>query len=1253
MADVIVEGTVKAKKSYWNTDKTMIYSAFTVAVQQTFKGSTYTYIDIISQGGIVGDRAIEVYPGFNPEIASKGIFFVKIQSPHSSQLIQTIPFAGPQSHILYDNQGIISDPFLPIQSVNVILKQISLFTGSPYKQFIKPSIQDKQEKTLAASISSINPTNAAAGIGTVLTINGSGFGTSYSGSANVEFKNSDDGGSTWISALASNIVSWNDAQIQVKIPTKSGTGVVKVTAKDGTVANSSLALTINYNALNTTFNNNHYRFWLSNQDNMGGHTLTFNDAFGADPTSAVKRALQSWRCGSFVNFKIATNTSTVNTFSNDGINIIAFNDAALPAGALGVTYNYFASCANNQWYNDGFDMLFRVIPGAGWNFGPGATSGNKYDFETVVLHELGHAHQLGHVINNSYVMHYAVGTNTDKRTLSTVSDIAGGADIVDFSIANKPCGPQLMTKLNASNCELGLPPSADFSTNTIAGCSPLQVSFQDNSTSNPTLWAWDIDNNGTIDYTTKNPVHTYINSGNYSVKLTATNSNGSHSVIKNNAITVYNQPMAFGKGYYRICSGQTATLANSPSASGGTPPYIYSWSPINGLSNPAIANPTLLCTFPETRIYTLTVTDALGCSSIARDTIFPYLKLQINAGVDQSVCKGSIINLGGSPTASSGYPPYQYSWFPVTGMNNPTDANPTIIVNQSETYICTVTDINNCAVKDTIIISMNPPVSVQAGQDVKVCKGTLVTLGGNPTAQGGTAPITFQWTPSTGLTNPSSANPSLTVQQSASYICTVIDGKGCIKKDTISIIMNPELIVQSSPDQTICEGNTVLIGGNSIVNGGTPPYQYSWSPIQGLSSSIISQPLARPLSSTTYILTVTDAENCVKNDTINVKVDNIAKPTISVKGNTIICESDSVQLEIIGDYAEYEWSNGQKTKTIKVGKNGSFYSKCTASNGCFRVSDTVKVTVLPVPIVEVSGPKSVCINTSATYSVPKQNGIITEWSVTGGTIISGKNSESLIVQWASSNGRIAVVRKQTVCSAQSTVDIAVGELEKPIIALLDNIQPCIGNTVILKAPKGYAVYLWSNGSNKDTIHINNNGIFTVQVWDENDCTKKSDSFFVKFNEIPVKPNIIRIQDTLFASISNKYQWYKNQQILDGETKQFLKVLNSGAYQVYIQDTNLCGNISEEYAFDVSGISKNIVNNQGVTLYQSSENELYISHQFRLPVIITIIDALGRELIQNTYHDNEITLSIHGFVSGLYSLIFWDGSNISTSVFIKK
>jgi len=61
----------------------------------------------------------------------------------------------------------------------------------------------------------------------------------------------------------------------------------------------------------------------------------------------------------------------------------------------------------------------------------------------------------------------------------------------------------------------------------------------------------------------------------------------------------------------------------------------------------------------------------------------------------------------------------------------------------------------------------------------------------------------------------------------------------------------------------------------------------------------------------------------------------------------------------------------------------------------------------------------------------------------------------------------------------------------------------------------------------------------------------------------------------------------------------------------------------------------------------------VTSTFKTPIILTIIDALGRELKQKKCNDNEVTLSLHGFVSGLYSLIFWDGSNISTSVFIKR
>ena len=66
--------------------------------------------------------------------------------------------------------------------------------------------------------------------------------------------------------------------------------------------------------------------------------------------------------------------------------------------------------------------------------------------------------------------------------------------------------------------------------------------FTDTSTNNPTSWAWDFDNNGTVDSTVKNPSHVYANPGTYSVKLTATNTGGSDVEIKTGYITVQQPP---------------------------------------------------------------------------------------------------------------------------------------------------------------------------------------------------------------------------------------------------------------------------------------------------------------------------------------------------------------------------------------------------------------------------------------------------------------------------------------------------------------------------------------------------------------------------------------------------------------------------------------------------------------------------------------------------------------------------------------
>ena len=77
-----------------------------------------------------------------------------------------------------------------------------------------------------------------------------------------------------------------------------------------------------------------------------------------------------------------------------------------------------------------------------------------------------------------------------------------------------------------------------------SGPAPLAVTFTDGSTNLPTSWAWDFDNNGSVDSTAKNPVHTYATPGTYSVKLTASNSAGSDDEIKTGFVTV-GAPLTF------------------------------------------------------------------------------------------------------------------------------------------------------------------------------------------------------------------------------------------------------------------------------------------------------------------------------------------------------------------------------------------------------------------------------------------------------------------------------------------------------------------------------------------------------------------------------------------------------------------------------------------------------------------------------------------------------------------------------------
>ena len=123
------------------------------------------------------------------------------------------------------------------------------------------------------------------------------------------------------------------------------------------------------------------------------------------------------------------------------------------------------------------------------------------------------------------------------------------------------------------------PPVASFTATPINGCSPLTVQFTDQSTAFPISWAWDINNDGIVDYTTQNPTHTYQEAGTYSVKLTVSNMSGSDSKTYAKLITV-SPILSPGVSINvfpstKVDAGQLVTFKAIPGNGGTTPTYEW------------------------------------------------------------------------------------------------------------------------------------------------------------------------------------------------------------------------------------------------------------------------------------------------------------------------------------------------------------------------------------------------------------------------------------------------------------------------------------------------------------------------------------------------------------------------------------------------------------------------------------------------------------------------------------------------------
>ncbi len=222
-------------------------------------------------------------------------------------------------------------------------------------------------------------------------------------------------------------------------------------------------------------------------------------------------------------------------------------------------------------------------------------------------------------------------------------------------------------------------------------------------------------------------------------------------------------------------------------------------------------------------------------------------------------------------------------------------------------------------------ITVNTSPTVNLGPDQSACDGDIVTLDA-----GAGAGYIYLWTDA-------STNQTLDVTVAGTYSVTITDGNGCNETDAVIITVNPLPAADAGVDVTICEGGAVQLNASGGII-------YTWSPSTSLSDINISNPVANPVSTTIYTVTVTNANGCTDTDNVIVIVNPnpVVIITCNAPSDSISCDGSAAAILSGGSPPYmYEWSNAAIMQTITNLCQGIYSVTVTDMNGCTAIESVL------------------------------------------------------------------------------------------------------------------------------------------------------------------------------------------------------------------------------------------------------------------------------------------------------------------------
>jgi gliding motility-associated-like protein len=508
-------------------------------------------------------------------------------------------------------------------------------------------------------------------------------------------------------------------------------------------------------------------------------------------------------------------------------------------------------------------------------------------------------------------------------------------------------------------------------------------------------------------------------------------------------------------------SGSIVTNAN-----GGQGPFTYLWS--NGRSSPNL-------TGISAGTFTVTVTDANGCTGTNTGTIIPAAAPTYSSSINNVTCSGNgSIDL----TVNTGTAPFTYLW-----SNGATTQDISGI--NAGLYQVSITDVNNCTTVSTLLqvgVSNSTVRANIAGLQNVSCAGQNNGFV-NINIVGGTAPYTFLW-------NTGATSQNISGLAAGTYRMTVSDANGCSATSASILLIAPTPLQIALVSVVAPACNGAATGRINISNsGGTSPYTYNWSNGNPTQNNI-------NIPAGVYAVTLTDANGCTAT-LQNISVSEPAVITLSVVSVTnVSCANGNngrITVTATGggsNQFSYIWSNtATNTTATNTGLIAGTYSvtvvngnNCTTSLSGISVSQPASATITTTSIVQPScfGGNNGSINTAIVGGTSPYTYIWNQGQT--GANATGLSAGTYSVSSTDANG----------CTVALT-NIVVGQpvaISVTVVSITSASCGAANGAIDITASNGVAPYTfrWSNAATTEDISALAVGTYTVTVTDNSGCT---------------------------------------------------------------------------------------------------------------------------------------------------------------------